>query len=215
MIKLFPGVAVPRFSQWAETGTYLIVASMRRSGRWLALCQERRKQHQRAFYRSGWRMHLVRKEAEYEAFYRVVNGASQPQPGSSGKPATESEPVPGWYSPYPLSVSDMADLEQANFVSLSLTSEATQVRPSSRPGHSVRPEPLIATNEAGWGTSLTTDSHGNLPDIEDPYRYLTTMTYTVTDRVLTVINADDRATTYPRDSQGRKRRPGRKQARSE
>ena len=72
----------------------------------------------------------------------------------------------------------MADVEQANFVSLSLTSEATHVRPGSSPRHSVRPKPLITTNEAGRITSLTNDCHGNLPDVEDPLRYLTTMTYT-------------------------------------
>ena len=158
---------------------------------------------------------MFRKEAEHEAFERVVIMARQRQPGPSGRPATESGPVPGRYSPYPLSVPDMADVGQANFVSLSLTSEATQVRPSSRPRHSMRPEPLIATNEAGRVAPLTNDGPGNNTEIEDPFRCVTTMTYRVTDGVLTVINADDRAATYPRDTQGRKVGRGRKRARSE
>ena len=61
---------------------------------------------------------MFRKEAKYEAFQRVINGARERQPSQSRRAATESEPVPVRCSPYPLMVPDMTDIEQANQATL-------------------------------------------------------------------------------------------------
>jgi len=86
------------------------------------------------------------------------------------------------------------------------------MRPSSRPRPSFRPDPLTATNKSGEVTSPTYDSHGNDTDVDDPLRYVTTLTYTAAGQVLTAVNGNDDPTTDLHDSQGAKRGKGRKRA---
>ncbi len=61
---------------------------------------------------------MFRKEPKYEALERVMIEAHRRQPSSPGRPATESELVPGRCSPWPLLVPDMADVEQPNQATL-------------------------------------------------------------------------------------------------
>jgi hypothetical protein len=88
------------------------------------------------------------------------------------------------------------------------------VRPGSRSRPSSRPEPSTATNEAGAVPSSIDDSHGNDTNVEDPWRYVTTFTYTSTGGVIKAIDAYDCTTTHLHDIQGTKRGRGRKRRRT-
>ena len=58
-------------------------------------------------------------------------------------------------------------------------------------------------------TSLDFESHGNNAAVGDPLNRITSLTYRVTRGVMTIVNADDPATTGRDDNQTRMPRRGR------